>query len=265
MTGLLFAVARWPQRNAASSVPRPTPSRFYSLSRDGDSGTAARGTRPRTASFYSPAPRGGSGTSTRRGARQGQEGRASSRCLWLVTAELVHHPGAPHGLAVASIRCREMGDSGTREQDHGGCGCGQRVSIRCRELGTAEHESQSAKVVVAVLLFAVARWGQRNHDHPPSGNDPRVSIRCREMGQRNTPRPGWHRFHRFYSLSRDGDSGTRTTELSRSSRAVSIRCREMGTAEPLWGFTAPTEIEVFLFAVARWGQRNSPNGLVSRP
>ena len=59
------------------------------------------------------------------------------------------------------------------------------------------------------FLFAVARWGQRNA-YMVMGDDGIV---------------------RFYSLSRDGDSGTRRrTRLDVVAR-VSIRCREMGTAE----------------------------------
>jgi len=84
------------------------------------------------------------------------------------------------------------------------------VSIRCREMGTAE-------------------LGHR----PGVGLGHRVSIRWREMGTAElvlasaTPRPP-----SFYSLSRDGDSGTRGAhDDGHRSGGVSIRCREMGTAE----------------------------------
>ena len=88
-----------------------------------------------------------------------------------------------------------------------------------------------------------------------------VSIRCREMGTAE-PELGasvhYYAGARFYSLSRDGDSGTagtgeethfrfmflfavarwgqrngrRRPPRVRRPRRVSIRCREMGTAEP---------------------------------
>ena len=98
----------------------------------------------------------------------------------------------------------------------------------------------------------------------------------------------------FYSLSRDGDSGTATAAAGMSStqsvsircremgtaepanavqsgtatKQVSIRCREMGTAEPRTGHPAPgyQPAAPFLFAVARWGQRNDQlNDLVHEP
>ena len=111
-----------------------------------------------------------------------------------------------------------------------------------------------------MFLFAVARWGQRNKhsqqfqdakrdevsircremgtaEPVPRERDPaasRVSIRCREMGTAellhpHTP-PTWQTG--FYSLSRDGDSGTVIIAVVAIVAAtVSIRCREMGTAE----------------------------------
>ena len=135
------------------------------------------------------------------------------------------------------------------------------VSIRCREMGTAEPTWDAiAGVNRGGFLFAVARWGQRNAElapvqgwvavvsircremgtaEPPvKASAPRgvsaVSIRCREMGtaERRDLRPPARRVHRFYSLSRDGDSGTRPR-----------RKQTMKTT-------------LFLFAVARWGQRN---------
>ena len=61
----LFAVARWGQRNHTAGTTKPsTTSRFYSLSRDGDSGTAPTGQRQRAGStrFYSLSRDGDSGT-----------------------------------------------------------------------------------------------------------------------------------------------------------------------------------------------------------
>ena len=62
------------------------------------------------------------------------------------------------------------------------------VSIRCREMGTAELAVQDAKISAQKFLFAVARWGQRNLTAKPKAGYELTS---------------------FYSLSRDGDSGTR--------------------------------------------------------
>ena len=63
----------------------------------------------------------------------------------------------------------------------------------------------------------------------------------------------------FYSLSRDGDSGTLGRHVRVTSDAqVSIRCREMGTAEPVGIDVDWSPMWPFLFAVARWGQRNCP-------
>ena len=113
----------------------------------------------------------------------------------------------------------------------------RRVSIRCREMGTAERE--------------------RVPDWRAVGD---VSIRCREMG--TAERPPVHSIlpsspSGFYSLSRDGDSGTHwyTLDAGKTAPRVSIRCREMGTAER-WDGDAVWVGEEFLFAVARWGQRN---------
>ena len=87
----------------------------------------------------------------------------------------------------------------------------RRVSIRCREMGTAgTFVSISAQGVCTPFLFAVARWGQRNAQEPVAV----VEVR-------------------FYSLSRDGDSGT--------SASQPLACGTTG----------------FLFAAARWGQRNT--------
>jgi len=184
-------------------------SSFYSLSRDGDSGTQQRGSgRKAVADQFLFAV-----------ARWGQRNRPER-----------------HVVAVSVF-----------------------VSIRCREMGTAEQQRRSGPHPDDQFLFAVARWGQRNRGrwrHVGSGS--RVSIRCREMGtaelgttrilirrsggflfavarwgQRNSRIVVEHRIlGSFYSLSRDGDSGTLP--------AAGARCR----------------LQEFIFAVARWGQRN---------
>ena len=118
------------------------------------------------------------------------------------------------------------------------CNCNGGVSIRCREMGTAEHDHCAADDHCAAFLFAVARWGQRNRQGELVQDRDRVSIRCREMGTAE-PRPTcpmgsqpiWQTSSSFYSLSRDGDSGTPLSEALTGPMVVSIRCREMGTAE----------------------------------
>ena len=185
----LFAVARWGQRNPGPVTPPPVtnpPPRFYSLSRDGDSGTTSSTTSSTSpTSFYSLSRDGDSGTPAWR-----SPSRTPSRIAF---------------------------------------------------------------------LFAVARWGQRNRARPPSRRRARVSIRCREMGtaepinveNQDFPNVSFYSLSRdgdsgtasdvtftpatpscFYSLSRDGDSGTAGQRLMVAAvGTVSIRCREMGTAE----------------------------------
>ena len=61
---------------------------------------------------------------------------------------------------------------------------------------------------VTLFLFAVARWGQRNPAATTTTTPDPVSIRCREMG-----------------------TAERARQASPAEGLVSIRCREMGTAE----------------------------------
>ena len=170
----------------------------------------------------------------------------------------------------------------------------RQVSIRCREMGTAEHVvlMMMATVVVA-FLFAVARWGQRNTQTMIATAIKRAFLfAVARWGQRNSimnlgdrelfaqflfavarwgrrncrcDRHGGVLDRRFYSLSRDGDSGTRAEGSGGVwGSDVSIRCREMGTAELRGQDSGCTGGSEFLFAVARWGQRNStPTTLVS--
>jgi len=160
----LFAVARWGQRNRTRwTVKSGRDSSFYSLSRDGDSGTPTglTGEVRMTSDMFLFAV-----------ARWGQRNKHSQQFQDAKRDEV-------------SIRCREMGTAEPvpRERDP----AASRVSIRCREMGTAE------------LL----------HPHTP---------------------PTWQTG--FYSLSRDGDSGTVIIAVVAIVAAtVSIRCREMGTAE----------------------------------
>ena len=86
--------------------------RFYSLSRDGDSGTFGELIKRNgewVFSFYSLS-------------RDGDSGTGQSYCITQ--------------LVVVSIRCREMG---TAERPEDGMGSPISVSIRCREMGTAER------------------------------------------------------------------------------------------------------------------------------
>ena len=138
-----------------------------------------------------------------------------------------------------------------------------RVSIRCREMGTAEHVERHRvgsrhpgfyslsrdgdsgtrgldhrRASRGKFLFAVARWGQRN---PWASATAEVVtavflFAVARWGQRNTEAIG-----------------------DRFCTSVSIRCREMGTAEPNEGHLFADGATTFLFAVARWGQRNTVN------
>ena len=127
------------------------------------------------------------------------------------TAEPDHSLNGQSPRSDVSIRCREMG---TAEPWGPSFSPPVPVSIRCREMGTAEPViAHTPCQPLAKFLFAVARWGQRNRT-------------------RWTVKSG--RDSSFYSLSRDGDSG-KPTGLTGEVRMTS---------------------DMFLFAVARWGQRN---------
>ena len=153
---------------------------FYSLSRDGYSGTSPSHFGPSALrGFYSLSRDGYSGTRSGRSRRSPLA--VSIRCLAMGTAERAHRPQG------------EMG---------------RRVSIRCLAMGTAEQRSTSSGRRSAEFLFAVSRWVQRNSGITAGTHDPS-----------------------FYSLSRDGYSGT-TFSPYRTPRLT------------------------FLFAVSRWVQRN---------
>ena len=76
-------------------------------------------------------------------------------------------------------------------------------------MGTAERVTLLVQLqqIFDKFLFAVARWGQRNDAGGVTWlTTYQVSIRCREMG--TAERPSSFLAAGFYSLSRDGDSGT---------------------------------------------------------
>ena len=110
---------------------------------------------------------------------------------------------------------------------------------------------------VTWFLFAVARWGQRNTMRKRFRRACLVSIRCREMGTAEPGRGARPPSGRGVSI-RCREMGTAEHDIKDSlydDLKVSIRCREMGTAE-LFFQTLPSSFRAFLFAVARWGQRN---------
>ena len=286
LSPFLFAVARWGQRNHAAMADDATPVVFlFAVARWGQRNAPACTSRE------------GNGVSI--------------RCREMGTAE------RPPATSTARQHCRAFLFAVARwgqrnwhvlhvRSDP------RRVSIRCREMGTAEPAPRGARARCAGrFLFAVARWGQRNlHDrgcvgirrawflfavarwgqrnrHRAEGHDrghwvsircremgtaepmlsqastlliSHVSIRCREMGTaERSPSPSScsSLASRFYSLSRDGDSGTPTrTSPVRSTRPVSIRCREMGTGNRTARRCVDNSFYTFLFAVARWGQWN---------
>ena len=137
---------------------RMSTSRFYSLSRDGDSGTSgATWTAPRAQFLFAVARWG---QRNRHGIRHGRRSYVSIRCREMGTAE--HHGEAAH-------------------RD------GQIVSIRCREMGTAELRTGSRQRGRLPCFYSLSRDGD-------SGTSMQHSPRLTLSG--------------FYSLSRDGDSGT---------------------------------------------------------
>ena len=259
----LFAVARWGQRNfgvpygrltgytsfyslsrdgdsgTSSSTPRPARSQcFYSLSRDGDSGTAGRAVMiPGATRFYSLSRDGDSGTPgssprktptlpaflfavARWGQRKGAVGYGgylyARRFLFAVArwgqrnySRLLPGFDDAAGFLFAVARW------GQRNTFIFGLLLGEMFLFAVARWGQRNDLRRSRRAATrGGFLFAVARWGQRN----PAGTTDR------------------HVGTRFYSLSRDGDSGTRrkrpTRPQGRVPLSVSIRCREMGTAEP---------------------------------
>ena len=132
-----------------SCLASTTPPGFYSLSRDGDSGTLSSLASSSARCFYSLSRDGDSGTT------------------FVVLGVLL--------LAAGFYSLSRDGDSGTRRERL--TGTWARVSIRCREMGTAEHVGNVRPDLKdefrCPFLFAVARWGQRNHQairpHPCDG------------------------------------------------------------------------------------------------
>ena len=206
----LLPVATWGQRNLPEPNLEARPSGFYSLSRDGDSGTA-RLSRGRV--LVRPC--------------------VSIRCREMGTAELGAVTGIDDPLRFYSLP--RDGDSGTKRA---------LASIRGGLeflFAVARWGQRNAYMVMGdddlprMFLFAVARGGQRNAAGGRTTDDLLVVFlfAVARWGQRNLPT--WtvgRRWLRFYSLSRDGDSGTPGRDPHRQDRVpVSIRCREMGTAE----------------------------------
>ena len=165
--------------------------------------------------------------------------QVSIRCREMGTAEPVSRRNDPPGLHQVSIRCREMG---TAEPVPGGQAKPGKtpVSIRCREMGTAEPFSPTAVGSGWVFLFAVARWGQRNPaDGRVAGRARLVSIRCREMGTAELAPETMAALGRnvitgefLFAVARWGQRNADLARLEAHTADVSIRCREMGTAEP---------------------------------
>ncbi len=208
---------------------------FYSLSRDGDSGNASalrvrgdvvflfavarwgqrNGARvePRTARFYSLSRDGDSGTSATR-----PRCSRMNKFLFAVARWGQRNDNADQGNpdASVSIRCREMGTAERSNLRPPVIRAHRSVSIRCREMGTAEQDLAATHVNAWALVgfYSLSRDGDSGTGTgAPSG---RRGLRS------------------FYSLSRDGDSGTAgDTPGSIAIGLVSIRCREMGTAERL--------------------------------
>jgi len=133
-------------------------------------------------------------------------------------------------------------------------------------MGKAEPGRAAATRREAARFYSLSRDGDSGTCCPRRSHPPRMEC--------------------FYSLSRDGDSGTRAVILTAELAAVSIRCREMGTAERVLqprrarldsGFYSLSRDgdsgtrrsragrvagpAGFLFAVARWGQRNTARWL----
>jgi len=157
----LFAVARWGQRNTGPAAMSARCTSFYSLSRDGDSGTTCGSSRTRSLirRFYSLSRDGDSGTAAAIALLVGfiavflfavaRWGQRNGLGLGL---------GAGLGLgflfAVARWGQRNRADLRKWGLDP--------VSIRCREMGTAELRCLAISSKNGTFLFAVARWGQRN-------------------------------------------------------------------------------------------------------
>ena len=188
-----------------------------------------------------------------------------------------------------SIRCREMG---TAEHQRGPVSSALDVSIRCREMGTAEHHVPlDLHVDRECCFYSLSRDGDsgtRRGARPgtpgrgfyslsrdgDSGTLKRfdvviylgdVSIRCREMGtaEPQTCRSAVLSSTGFYSLSRDGDSGTATVDANGCSASVSIRCREMGTAERIGALHATADLRSCFYSLSRDGDSGTPSPLVA--
>ncbi len=225
----LFAVARWGQRNCrvpGAAYFRRASSSFYSLSRDGDSGTCRPGPKPTRLATSDLSCRATEEMGTAEPEALAARVDVSIRCREMGTAEPCHRRGRcrrPSGFYSLS----RDGDSGTRGGGWGE-GAGERSS-RCRRDGDSN------------------RWGGPCRDLA-------VSIRCREMGtaERFSSRGGRRRRWRFYSLSRDGDSGTRWDGLTAPAWGFYSLSRDGDSGTPQDRAVAGSST----FAVARWGQRN---------
>ena len=157
---------------------------FYSLSRDGDSGTVESWWN---IGFWEVSIRCREMGTAEHYLQQAQD--AGCRSLYSLSRDgdsgTVGSCGYTEKRPRVSIRCREMGTAELEVLEGVLAVC--HVSIRCREMGTAELAVQDAKISAQKFLFAVARWGQRNLTAKPKAGYELTS---------------------FYSLSRDGDSGT---------------------------------------------------------
>ena len=161
--------------------------RFYSLSRDGDSGTRRyRLSQPSgRCRFYSLSRDGDSGTPGSTGSDPREPG-----CFYSLSRD---------------------GDSGTHRQVEQGRAVRGFYSLsRDGDSGTSRSNLESGER----RFYSLSRDGDSGTTPPRSGRPPSPS--------------------RFYSLSRDGDSGTpgQPARARGILKFVSIRCREMGTAEP---------------------------------
>ena len=167
------------------TLPGLSSLRFYSLSRDGDSGTTASSGRPaRTAWFLFAVARWGQRNTT----------------PWHTGLGLVFL------FAVARWGQRNSSDQKPRKETP------WTVSIRCREMGQRNSTMRATLPSrMPRFLFAVARWGQRNPSRLLVGpHRHRFLFAVARWGQRNTGRRDGRGLNMsFYSLSRDGDSGTR--------------------------------------------------------
>ena len=209
---------------------------------------------------------------------KGEDVTVSIRCLAMGTAERVTIIGTDVHPRPVSIRCLAMG---TAERAHFRHGIGLAVFLFAvsRWVQRNARTSSHGELASRLFLFAVSRWVQRNVAvHLWRPRRLLVSIRCLAMGtaelrtmpwhvaryrflfavsrwvQRNSRRQSAHRPPTcFYSLSRDGYSGTCGSHRILSPlTGVSIRCLAMGTAEPLVRYTLTDSPQSF-YSLSRDG------------